>query len=169
VYLALTWPELFASVVLESTSAGLLEETGRDARLRADGKVARDLLMLPLDEFLDAWYRQPLFASMTEEQRSVVIAMRLKNDPGELAQSLVGLSVAAQPTFWDRLGELDVPVTCISGEHDEKYSGLCSKMADLCKHGRAVNVPGAGHNVHAEQPQAYFESLVMHLEARPDR
>jgi 2-succinyl-6-hydroxy-2,4-cyclohexadiene-1-carboxylate synthase len=163
IYLALTYPNLFVSLVAESTSAGLLEDAGRDARLRTDGKLAHDLLTTPYEEFLEDWYRQPLFMSMTDEQRATVIAARLNNDPGELSQTLVGMSVAAQPALWNRLAELDIPVTCISGAFDTKYSKLCSSMADLCKRGRAVNVSDAGHNVHVEQPEAFFKSLMDHL------
>jgi 2-succinyl-6-hydroxy-2,4-cyclohexadiene-1-carboxylate synthase len=163
IHLALTYPELMASLVAESTSAGLLEEGGREARLRADGQVAEKLLTVPLDEFLTDWYQQPLFASLSEEQRSSIVSARMNNDPGELAQSLVGMSVAAQPALWDSLGELEMPVTCISGDLDPKYRGLSLRMADLCKRGQAVNVSDAGHNVHVEQPEAFFDILMDHL------
>lgn len=164
VYVALQWPTLLASLFVESSSAGLCDPDGREQRLRADAKLANRIRTKPLNEFLLEWYSQPLFASLSNEQRETVISARLRNDAMELARSMEGLSVGAQPPLWDRLQDITVPATFISGAMDAKYTGLSGRMAGLCRDGQSVIVENAGHNVHVEQPNAFVRCIEEHLE-----
>ncbi|MFM7064066.1 MAG: alpha/beta fold hydrolase, partial [Actinomycetes bacterium] len=52
--------------------------------------------------------------------------------------------------LWGRLGEVQVPVRCLAGEHDTKFCALGAQLADALPHGTFVTVPGAGHAAHFE-------------------
>jgi pimeloyl-ACP methyl ester carboxylesterase len=58
------------------------------------------------------------------------------------------------PSLWDRLGELGVPVVLIVGERDAKFRGIAGDMAERIPDAEVVVVPGVGHAVHLEAPEA---------------
>ena len=162
-YAVLQNPTLFASLIAESSTAGLQDESERKQRAQSDATLAKHILETPLEDFFREWYRQGLFTLLSDEQREKMISVRQKNDPMEIARSLEGLSVGVQPVLWDRLPELEIPATFIAGSTDEKYTNLAIGMAGLCKRGQSAIVPSAGHNVHVEQPDAFFRCIEQHL------
>jgi pimeloyl-ACP methyl ester carboxylesterase len=53
-----------------------------------------------------------------------------------------------------------MPVTLIVGERDRKFSELAVEMAALIADSTVVSVPGAGHAVHLERPDAVAAELL---------
>ena len=94
-----------------------------------------------------------------------IIEARSRNDPAELARSLWGMGAGSQPSLWRELAELRVPTFTVAGELDEKYAGISRRMAALNPRVRTAVVPGAGHNIRLEAPQAYLALLQDFLEA----
>ena len=86
--------------------------------------------------------------------------IRLAHRPVGLANSLRGLGQGTQPSFWNRLGEIEIPVLLIAGELDRKFRDIASRMNDRIPASELAIVPDAGHAVHLEQPLAY----VTHVE-----
>lgn len=155
--LALHTANTFRGVVLESASPGLRTDAERSQRALEDHRVADEVEAAPMDEFVDRWYRMPLFASLASRpgMMDALKATRCRQQPAELARALRGMSVGRQPSYWERLPRLSVPTLTIAGEQDEKYVDLGGEMAGLCQRGLAVIVPDAGHNVHLERPDAF--------------
>jgi pimeloyl-ACP methyl ester carboxylesterase len=91
--------------------------------------------------------------------------VRLRNHPAELARALRGMGTGSQPPLWDGLRGLDVPALAVAGELDGKFVALSRRMASLAPRMRSAVVPGAGHNVHAEAPEAYLDLLEGFLDA----
>jgi pimeloyl-ACP methyl ester carboxylesterase len=119
-----------------------------------------------LEGFLVSWYRQPLFASLARREGMVeaLIDIRRRNDPSELARSLRGMGTGSQPSLWGELAGLRIPTLAVSGGMDERYAGIASRMANSSPRVRAAVVPGAGHNVRLEAPEAYLALLQRFLE-----
>jgi 2-succinyl-6-hydroxy-2,4-cyclohexadiene-1-carboxylate synthase len=67
------------------------------------------------------------------------------------------LSTGAQPSLWERLPSLTVPLLVVAGEHDAKFRALGERMAELQPKTHRVVVSDAGHNVHEEQPDAFVQ------------
>ena len=88
-----------------------------------------------------------------------LIEARMHNDPRELARSLRRMGVGEQPSLWGELAGLRVPTLAVAGALDEKYVGISRRIAASSPHVRAAVVPGAGHNVHVEDPGAYLALL----------
>ena len=166
-YLALRHPERCSGLFLESASPGIEDPAERQARRRADEERAARLESGDLASFLDDWYRQPLFASLArrEELLENTIEARLRNDPGELARSLRGVGAGRMPSLWGELAALRMPALAVAGELDESYVEISARMAARSPRVRAAGVPGAGHNVRLENPDAYLASLKRFLGA----
>ncbi len=162
-YFSLFHPHRVQRVVLESTSPGLPSEEKRVERLRVDDKRAARI-QDDLKAFLQEWYRMPLFASLARHGLvEEMVRTRQENDPDELARALRGLSPGEQPSLWDRLSDLTVPALVLTGDLDKKYRCITERTAQRIETARRVVVPDAGHNVHAERPQAFVAQLVQFL------
>jgi 2-succinyl-6-hydroxy-2,4-cyclohexadiene-1-carboxylate synthase len=160
-YLALRYPERCAGLFLESASPGLENASKRAARRAADESKAKRLESGDLEAFLRDWYRQPLFASLAQDEILLMqtTEARRRNDPGELARSLRGMGTGSQPSLWGELESLSMPALAVAGGLDEKYAGISSRMRSINPRIRSTVVPGAGHTVHAEAPAEYVALL----------
>lgn len=160
-YLALCHPARFTGLFLESASPGLESPEERKARREADEHRAKRLESEDFGRFLEDWYCQPLFSPLACDEALLrrTIAARRKNDPAELAKSLRGMGTGVQPSLWGELPGLRVPALAVAGALDEKYVGISRRMARLAPSMESAVVPGAGHNVRAEAPEAYLASL----------
>ncbi|PEN15306.1 2-succinyl-6-hydroxy-2,4-cyclohexadiene-1-carboxylate synthase [Longibacter salinarum] len=162
-YFAMNHPERVRSLVLESASPGLTSSADRDARLAVD-KERSARIQNDLSGFLKEWYRMPLFKSLARyDLVESMITKRAKNDPDDLARALIGMSVGGQPSLWERLKEMDIPTLACTGALDDKYVKTTRYMAVGSRRMETVIVPDAGHNVHAERPQAFLSHLVYFL------
>jgi 2-succinyl-6-hydroxy-2,4-cyclohexadiene-1-carboxylate synthase len=155
--LALDRPEVVHRLVLVSASPGIADPDERAARRAADERLAQEIERDGVDAFLERWLAQPLFASLPRE-RSGIDERRANNTVGWLTYQLRVLGQGVQPSNWDRLGELRMPVLLIVGELDTKYVDIARRMADRIADVRVEVIPSAGHACHLEQPE-----LVAHL------
>lgn len=158
-YTALHYPVRFEALVLEPASPGLETAEERAERRRVDRERA-ERIADDFEAFLQDWYRQPLFASLARHDLiASMVDRRRHNWPDELGKSLEGMGTGAQPSLWERIPALRIPTLALTGRLDEKYVGITKRMARMNPHIRAVLVPEAGHNVHAERPERFIDRL----------
>jgi len=160
-YMAVRYPDRFDRVVLESASPGLKTESERKARIEQDAALAASMTSQPFERFLRAWYKQPLFSSVSTrpDVLNEIIARRLANNPESLGRSLRGMGTGAQPSLWEELSALSSPLLLLVGKKDAKFTLIGREMADLCPAASLKIVGDAGHNVHLERPHE-FATLV---------
>jgi len=167
--LALYFAGLFAmridALILESTSPGLHTQPERTARRKHDEALACHLESQPLEQFIDAWYAQPLFATMHKhpERLAAMRTRRLEQDSKELANNLIAMGTGTQPPVWDDLPDHHIPTLLILGEHDEKFRDIADEMIALSSAMQIETIPDCGHNVHFENPERYTECLCSFL------
>jgi 2-succinyl-6-hydroxy-2,4-cyclohexadiene-1-carboxylate synthase len=154
-HVALAHPERVTRLALIGASPGLEDPAERAARRRSDEEWARLLEREGIDAFADRWAAQPVIAG----QPASADTIRRAQSPAGLAAALRGLGTGALPAVWDRLGELPMPVTLIVGEHDAKFRAIGERMAAAIPDARLVVVPGAGHAVQLEAPDAVVAAL----------
>jgi 2-succinyl-6-hydroxy-2,4-cyclohexadiene-1-carboxylate synthase len=154
--LALERPELVDRLVLVSASPGVADAAARAARREADERWARAIERDGADAFLARWLAQPLFASLPPEAAELDARIR---DAETLVHGLRVLGQGTQEPLWDRLGELQMPVSLIAGALDEKYVDIAMAMNDRVPDANVSVVAGAGHAVHLEQPVAIVHAL----------
>lgn len=159
-YTALTYPMRINRLVLESASPGLKTAAEREARTASDEALARRIETEGISAFADYWTSLPLFATQPPEVRQRLHGQRLHNNPLGLANSLRGMGTGAQPSLWERLGELSMPTLLLCGALDTKFAAINAEMHALIPQSKLVTVSGAGHTIHAEQP-AYFAAEVL--------
>jgi 2-succinyl-6-hydroxy-2,4-cyclohexadiene-1-carboxylate synthase len=157
---ALREPERFEALALIGVSAGVDDP---EERRRSDEALAAWIEQHSIEEVVERWESQPVFAGQSPELRARQRPGRLSHDPRELAQLLRGAGQGAMPPVWDRLHELRCPVLLIAGERDERYVEAANRMAGLMAHARVRIVPAAGHAPQLEQPLLVAEFLDEHL------
>jgi 2-succinyl-6-hydroxy-2,4-cyclohexadiene-1-carboxylate synthase len=160
--LAATHPERVRALLLESASPGLATAEERAARIRQDEALADRIERDGIARFVEEWENLPLFASLKaqppETQRRIR-AQRLNNRPRGLANSLRGMGTGRQPSWWEALPALAMPVLLIAGEWDAKFTAIARRMAEALPHSTFAPVPNAGHLVHVEQADL-FDTIV---------
>lgn len=148
------------SLVLIAANPGLESESARLSRLAADEQLSAQMAAMPLDRFVDQWYGQPLFDSLRSQSAfSRIKRRRLEGDPAGLARALSDFSIGRQIPMWDKLTRLPMPVLCVAGELDRKYSDIARRTADLCPQGKLHIIPQAGHAVHLEKPDELSRAI----------
>ncbi len=161
-YTAVAYPGRFNTVILESASPGLKTGAERQARVRQDNELADWLEANGLKAFVDRWQKLALWQSqksLPEETRHALRHQRLQNQPSGLANSLRGMGTGAQPSQWQNLAQLHLPVLLIAGEQDTKFVSINRQMADLLPNARLEIVPAAGHAVHLERPSTFVHLI----------
>ena len=151
-YLTVYFPQYFQFVILESASPGLKTQSERDRRIAQDWQLAVQLESDNLYQFIHQWYSNPLFKSFVQHpDYPQVLFRRLDNNPFKLAKSLRLMGLGMQPTLWDYLGDIQIPLILVVGELDAKFITINQKILNLCSHGNLNIVKDSGHNVHFEQ------------------
>jgi 2-succinyl-6-hydroxy-2,4-cyclohexadiene-1-carboxylate synthase len=151
-YLALAYPARVRTLILESASPGLESDDERAARRIRDDVLANQIECDGCAPFVEQWERLPLFATQTAEMRAVLRPERLSQRPEGLANSLRGMGTGVQPSLWGRLGELQMPVSLLTGADDPKFTAINVRMAASIPSARHIVIADAGHTPHIEQP-----------------
>ena len=149
---ALAHPGQTRALVLIGATAGIDDAHERTARRIADEQLADHIEAVGLEQFIDEWLANPLFAGLTDG--TAMRDDRLRNTAAGLAASLRATGTGTQEPLWDRLGEITCPVLVLAGEHDTKFRALGERMAGLLTTSTFEVIVGAGHTVHLEQPEA---------------
>ncbi len=157
---ALAMPERIERLVLISASPGLEDENERAARRAADERLAERIESSTIEEFATLWAQTPVLSGASAEVMATAEQDRLRSTPIGLAAALRGLGTGALPSLWERLTELRMPTSIIVGERDQKFEAIGREMAlRIPTTDRFLVVPGAGHAVHLERPDAVVEEL----------
>ena len=165
-YTALQFPQYIHTLILESASPGLKTQIERNQRIIKDEALAKQIIDGGIGAFVRYWETLPLWdsqQSLSHTIRETLHHQRLQNNPNGLANSLIGMGTGAQPSLWEKLGNIQVSVHLIVGELDAKFVSIAQDM-----HGQLLNshlhiVDAAGHTVHLEQPEAFNEILLNNL------
>ena len=159
VHAALSLGDRVRRLVLIGASPGLADAGERRARVAADAALADRIEAIGLEAFVREWGAQPLFAGMPRGVAALANADRMRNTADGLAAALRGLGTGVMPPLWDRLRELHMAVELVVGERDAKFRAIAERMQAALPDARLHVVPGAGHAVQLEAPDAVAELL----------
>ena len=147
-------PERYAGLVTVGASAGIDAPATREARAGADERLASWMETQPIEQIVEVWERQPLFADQSEQLLDAQRPGRLRQDPRGLAMLLRTAEQGTLDPLWQHLGELDLPVLALTGELDERYRQLARRIAATVPQGTARTVESAGHAPQLQRPDA---------------
>lgn len=141
-------------VAVEGGNPGLKEQRERMFRLSQDRVWAGRFRHQPIKSVLSDWYQQPVFASLSGEERERLIGIRSVNDPQALAAMLEATSLGGQPWLGEQMQQLSVPFTYLCGEKDKKFQNIAKQLMFPVH-----TVASAGHNAHRENPAEFIRQL----------
>jgi 2-succinyl-6-hydroxy-2,4-cyclohexadiene-1-carboxylate synthase len=159
--IALHWilknPRAFRALVLIGASPGIANARTRQTRRRSDAALAQRLTDKGLADFLETWWSQPLFAGLQKNLRpEALTALRDRrhraNSARALVASLLNVGTGTLPPLWKKLPMLPLPVLCITGAEDSKFSRVARRMCARLPNGTAISIPGTHHLPHLENP-----------------
>ncbi|KAB7706012.1 2-succinyl-6-hydroxy-2,4-cyclohexadiene-1-carboxylate synthase [Bacillus aerolatus] len=151
--LAVLFPEAVQSLILESASPGLKTKQERLQRQEADTLLAAKIEQEGINAFVEYWEKIPLFHTQKKlplEKREALRKQRLQNSAVGLSRSLRGMGTGFQPSWWQKLSELTMPVLLITGTEDVKFTNIACEMSGLLQSSVWKKVNGAGHAIHVE-------------------
>lgn len=150
--------EGLVGLIVEGAHPGLQDEAQRAARAQNDDRWASRFASEPLTQVFADWYRQPVFASLSDAQRSELVRLRADNNGPALAAMLRATSLAVQPDLRAALAARDYPFWYLCGEHDDKFRAIAGSLAASCQ-----IISHAGHNAHRENPASVAACLAQIL------
>ena len=166
-YFALHYPAKVRSLILESASPGLSSAAERAARKASDDALAARIEREGIVAFVAFWESLSLWKSQENLPAAARLSLhekRLQNDPNGLAESLRQMGTGVQPSLWEQLGELAMPVLLLAGAEDEKFVAIARQMVGAIPRAWPLIVPGAGHTIHLEQPKHFRQEVVGFVE-----
>jgi 2-succinyl-6-hydroxy-2,4-cyclohexadiene-1-carboxylate synthase len=166
--LCLRAPERVRRLVLESGNPGLRRRRDRGERRREDSALAEVIERDGLEAFVRRWEALSLFdglRSIPVDVREKLRERRLSHRPDALASSLRALSLGAQPSYWSRLWTVRAPTLLLTGERDQKFTGIARAMAAEMPLVWGHVFPGAGHAPHLESPEEWAREVTSFLSA----
>lgn len=160
-HLALNSPHVVHRLALIGASPGIVDDDERAVRRTADDQLAQHILDVGVQQFIDEWSAQPLFAGLqlTDDDRSD----RLRNTALGLAESLRLSGTGTQLPLWDWLVALNMPVLALAGELDAKFVPIAERIAASVPKGTFGQIHGAGHAAHLQQPMQVVTRLEIWL------
>lgn len=156
-------PEFVSSLILESASPGLKTEKERLERRNNDQILAKRLMEHGIEQFIEEWESIPLFSSqkrLPAKTKEKIRNERMMQNASGLSQSLLQMGTGSQPSWWNRLATLGMPVLLVVGGLDEKFVQINQAMEKAINSSELIIVQEAGHAVHVEQAEK-FATIVM--------
>jgi len=154
---AVRYPQNVSSLILESSSPGL------EKRIKKDEALANFIVKEGVEVFVDYWQKLPLFftqQSLPINTRETIRNQRLNNNTIGLANSLRGMGTGKQPSWWDYLNLLNIPIYIMVGEKDAKFCQIANKMIKKLPNAKTMIVEKTGHAIHVEN-QDFFGKMII--------
>jgi 2-succinyl-6-hydroxy-2,4-cyclohexadiene-1-carboxylate synthase len=161
---ALREPGRYASLVTVGSSAGIEAPAARAACAEADERLAAWMETQSIEQIVEVWERQPLFADQPEALVEAQRPGRLAQDPRRLALLLRTAGQGALEPVWQRLHTLQLPVLAMAGVLDERYAEAARRIARSLPRGTVRLVEQAGHAPQLQRPEEVAATLVEFLD-----
>lgn len=161
-YTAVRFPKRIKRLVLESASPGLKTAEERQDRIRTDNMLADRIERDGIESFVNFWESISLWesqAQLSASSKNHLRQLRLTNNEAGLALSLRGMGTGQQPSQWTYLPQLSLPTLLLTGEFDTKFKNIAAEMQTLIPNATHQIIAGAGHTIHLEQPEAWFNTV----------
>lgn len=144
-----------AHAMLVSVNPGLQRDAERTARRIVDAEWATLLRTQGIAVFARAWQAQALFESQQQvsaESRAARATQRLRHDPGQLADALMCLGLAAMPDYRAVIAAYQRRIHLVVGALDGKFVALARQLTSVHPELQCTEIPGCGHDPTLESP-----------------
>lgn len=151
-HIALQAPQRVKRLVLVSSSAGIEDGKERAARRKRDRRFAKEIEQGSIEDFIERWRSKPMFAEDPPEVDALARADQARNRPSGVAAALRGIGTGEMQSLWEKLEELEMPVTVVAGHRDRKFVRTGERMVKLLPDS-LLHVTGGGHCLLFENPK----------------
>lgn len=147
-------PDLVSGLALISTTPGIADPADHGARAQADRDLASHILAVGIERFLDEWTRSGITSTshLDPAARRADLVVRMENTAAGLAAAVEGYGQGAQPSLWDSLASITVPVVLITGSEDPVYTAHAEAMVERLPDAYVEVLEGARHNPLLDTP-----------------
>ena len=155
------YPELVKSLILESSSLGLVSYEEKEMQIEKDNKLI-ELINTSMNEFASHWSKNPLFTNQESRNKDDFNKLndnRLKHNKEQLSKSLSSLSKANMPAFIEAFSTIDCPIYLINGKDDTKYIKINRDMMKVNKKAKQFIINSSSHNVHIENKNDFILTI----------
>lgn len=159
---AIKHPERLSALILESTSSGIHDDKARSERIATDNVLANMIEREGVPAFVARWEKLPMWATQSaiaDSGRAELRAQRLSNNAKGLANSLRGAGAGADAPDMNSLSRISARTLLLSGELDALYIEHTRRLASVIPNAALKTIPGAGHAIHLEQPDAMLSEV----------
>lgn len=149
-----------AGALLESAHPGLATSSAALRRQEDQGRAAA-VVASGVEAFGHVWANLALFATQRALPAAILrTQQRIREHQSALglADHLRSLGTGTMPQL-DRLPAPPWPTTFLAGELDPSYAALARHWQQAWPRANVQIAPGAGHNVHLENPGMWWNSL----------
>lgn len=150
----------WAGLVVLGSAAGIEDADERRRRRAADLELAEWIETHPIEDVVERWEANPVFASQTPELAAAQRAGRLDHEPAALGRLLRSAGQGVLEPVWGELASLSMPVLALAGENDSTYEAASRRIASLVPRGRSGVIAGAGHAAHLDAPDAVSDAIL---------
>jgi 2-succinyl-6-hydroxy-2,4-cyclohexadiene-1-carboxylate synthase len=159
-------PSEISSLVLVSGTAGIRDPIARSTRASEDLELAERIVAIGLDPFIDSWTTGGItsVSHLSEKHREWDRSVRSENSAVGLASALRGYGQGSQPSAWEEIRALRLPVLLVTGARDVRYTSINQEMAKSIPDVEFIVIDGAGHNPFADQPEATYGAVSAFLD-----
>jgi len=150
-------------LILESSHIGLNNEKEKNRRYQHDLSWAQRFATQSMIDTLCEWYDQPVFSSLNDQEKEIMIDKRSENYGVYLANILLLTSLSKQTNALpylqkNSLSEKPLPIYYCFGEKDTKFSRLAETLSAKTNI-KVIKFEDAGHNIHQQAPQQYAQII----------
>lgn len=118
-----------------------------------------------LSKALDGWMADPLFAPAMATPAAAQIRAIIQEFPGVTWLGSSPSPVLPGPLDAERLAEITAPTLVLIGEHDlPDFQRISARLAEQIPGAHRRVIPGAGHLLPMEQPDAFVAALLPFLD-----
>ena len=124
-------PSIIKRLILISTHPGTNNKTLKDKQIVQEIQTSKKLKTLTLNHFLDDWYNQSLFSSLSTSSKQTLIQKRIQNNPNHLNDALNQFSHRFYDEHYSFLKTIASKTLYIVGEKDKKYFCFAKELKKL--------------------------------------
>jgi 2-succinyl-6-hydroxy-2,4-cyclohexadiene-1-carboxylate synthase len=159
---SIKYPGSIEGLILESSTAGIKDETERIKRIKKDEELSAFIQNHSVEEFIDYWMNLDIFNTQKRFANSKLTAIKnskINNCKTGLSNSLRGFGAGSMPDYFNELKNLNFKTLLITGDLDEKFRLINNEMANLLPTAEHVSLKNSGHNTHLETPEAFIKTV----------
>ena len=156
------YPELIESLILESSSLGIVNQEEKELYLDKDKEKAFDIIS-SLQSFINKWQILDIFKYQKERNEEEYLrqnSIRLSHKPDQLSKSLISFSKGNMPAYHDAFCLFEFPIYLINGHEDTKYIKFNRDMMKINKGSKQFIINNASHNTHLENQEMFIEVVL---------